>query len=484
MNPKCKLYIMNCALAFQHLFAVLGGVVVVPVILGMNIPMGLFASGFGTICFYFFTKRQVPVFHGSSFTYMAGLSAIKHRCEVVNKWSRNEYIGRQATGIIFSGLLYFVIAVLVYFVGSERISKLFPPLVVGPIVLTIGLELCPSIISSNIVACYTQKGFKGYEVWVCVVLTWVVIISITCFAPGIWNVFGIIFGILAGYILSAALSVVDWSGVKDNKWILFQPSVFHETFDFWKEAHWDWNAVAMLTPLAIVALMEHLGDITTNGAVCNKDFFIEPGLHRTIAGDGCALVAAGLLGAPPMATYSQNTGVLVITRNFNPDVLAIAGCYAMFLGLITKVGSIFRSIPEFVIGAGSSMMFGIIACMGIKVLIGANVDVSKSRNLMIIAIIIIIGVGFDTGGVQMIAGDTEISPLAVATVVGVVLNLVLPQNLPGDRKAPVEGSESAKIAEDSGNFEDDVHHNSSDDDDDDDSSEKNTVQDVRGAIEA
>lgn len=478
---------MNCALAFQHLFAVLGGIVVVPNILGMNTNMGLFASGLGTILFYFVTKRQVPVFHGSSFTYMAGLQIFKAKCaEKYGEDNIEAYIGRQATGIIFAGLLYFVIAVIVYYVGPSRISKLFPPVVVGPIVITIGLSLCPSIISSNIVSVYSgeRAQFPGYKVWICVVITDLVIICMTCFAPGIWNTFGIIFGIIAGYIAGACFQVNNYEEIKHGNWILFQPEEFKKTFWFWGKAKWDWGAVGVLAPLAIVALMEHLGDVSTNSAVCGKEFFVEPGLHRTILGDGCALVAAGLLGAPPMATYSQNTGVLVITKNFNPDVLAIAACYSMFLGLITKVGAIFKSIPEFVIGAASMMMFGIIACMGLKVMVMNHIDVAKSRNLIIVAVILIIGIGFDTGGVTMIAGDVEITPMAVATLFGIFLNLVLPYKLPGDT-APVDDDEasSTELKEEDDKFESEYSSghakNRSEDDDEDensDSIDRNTVQ--------
>ena len=489
MGPKAKLYLMNCALAFQHLFAVLGGIVVVPNILGMNTSMGIFASGFGTLIFYLVTKRQVPVFHGSSFTYMAGLAIIKDNClgkdnKNATKAEKDSYIGRQATGIIFAGLLYWVISVIVYFVGPQRISKLFPPVVVGPIVMTIGLSLCPSIISSNIVGEYSPPNgtHHGYEVWVTVVITDAIIICLTCFAPGIWNALGIIFGIIAGYIVSACFQVIDYKQIKDSNWILFQPEEFKSTFWFWGRAKWDWTAVGIIAPLAIVGLMEHLGDISTNSAVCGKEFFVEPGLHRTIFGDGCALVGAGLLGAPPMATYSQNTGVLVITKNFNPDVLAITAGYAMFLGVITKVGAVFKSIPAFVIGAASMMMFGIISCMGIKVLVMNNIDITKSRNLIIVAVILIIGVGFDTGGVKMIAGDVTITPLAVATLFGVVLNLVIPHKLPGDNlpenSEEISGSSKERNASmDSGS--ENVRQASEGENDESSSSvDRNTVQDV------
>lgn len=238
----------------------------------------------------------------------------------------------------------------------------------------------------------------------------------------------------------------------------------------------------MIAPLAIVALMEHLGDVSTNSAVCGKDFFVEPGLHRTILGDGCALVGAGLLGAPPMATYSQNTGVLVITKNYNPDVLAIAAGYAMFLGIITKVGAIFRSIPDFVIGAASMMMFGIISCMGIKVLIMNNIDITKSRNLIICAVILIIGIGFDTGGVEMVAGDVEITPLAVATLFGVCLNLVLPEKLPGDNVKDDDKSEELKDKNDDFESEYSSGHNKTitetEDDESSPQNERNTVEEI------
>lgn len=485
MKPKTKLYLTNCALAFQHLFAVLGGVIVVPTVLHMSIPMGLFASGFGTVIFYFVCKRQVPVFHGSSSTYLAGLQTLLDNCENKKHYSHESYIARQAIAIIISGVVYFIVAVIVYFVGPERVGKLFPPIIVGPIVMAIGLPLCPKMLDTNIVSSYDGKNptCKSYEVWIIVVLTMAVIVCMTTLAPGIWNCLGIIFGIVVGYIASACFQVIDYNVIKDSNWILFQPNEFKDTFWFWKEAKWDWGAIGMIIPLAIVALMEHLGDVSTNSAVCGKDFFVEPGLHRTITGDGCALVGAGLLGAPPMATYSQNTGVLVITKNFNPDVLAICAGYAMFLGIITKIGAIFKSIPDFVIGAASMMMFGIISCMGIKVLIMNDIDITKSRNLIIVAVILIIGVGFDTGGVEMIAGDVTITPLAVATLFGVVLNLILPHKLPGDNSPGAgenEGSENLKDVSQS--FEQysstERGKQASEDEDDEDSDERDTVQEV------
>ncbi|KAK8839119.1 hypothetical protein M9Y10_032591 [Tritrichomonas musculus] len=483
MKPKTKLYLTNCALAFQHLFAVLGGVVVVPVLLKMETSMGLFCSGLGTVLFYFVCKRQVPVFHGSSSTYLAGLQALMKNCIEKNHYSHESYVARQAIAIIISGVVYFIIAVIVYFVGPQRISKLFPPIVVGPIVMAIGLPLCPKMIDSNIVSSYDgpKAKFHSYQVWIIAVITMAVIVGMTCFAPGIWNCLGIIFGIVAGYIASACFQVIDYSQIKSSNWILFQPEEFKKTFWFWKEAKWDWGAIGMIIPLAIVALMEHLGDVSTNSSVCGKDFFVEPGLHRTIAGDGCALVAAGFLGAPPMATYSQNTGVLVITRNFNPDVLAIAGGYAMFLGLITKVGAIFNSIPSFVIGAASSMMFAIIGCMGIKVLIMNNVDISKSRNLMISALILLIGIGFPYGRVDTSAGDVEISPVAIATLVGVILNLCIPEkkgNADHENNSEMDSEEAKRYESEysEGKYnqsmnEDEIENSS-------ESSENNTVQDL------
>ena len=488
ISPRLKKGLLMCALGVQHLFATLGGIVVVPIILGMSTSMALFASGLGTVLFYFAAKRQVPVFHGSSFTYMSGLTAFLAYTQR-KQLSQEAYIARQAVAIIIGGIFFFIYATIVYFIGPTRINKLFPPIVVGPIVISIGLSLCPSIISSNIVAHYSGDSaeFKGYEVWVAVVVVCLVIIGVTCFAPGIWNVFGIVFGIVAGYIVSAAMQVIDYTKITDASWIIFEPDAFMDTFGFYKEMAWDWNAIVMIVPLTIVGFMEHLGDIKTNSAVCRKDFIMEPGLHRTIFGDGLAMVAAGFTGAPPMATYSQNTGVLVITRNFNPDVLAIAGGYAMFLGLITKIGGVFSSIPDFVIGGASMMMFGIIACMGIKVLVDNHVDVAQSRNLIILAIIIIIAVGFDTGGVVLQAGDVEISTLAVAVIVGCILNLVFPEKLSQDKNQGNDEQDTDEKIEEANEqqFQESSSESSSSTSSTTttNSTSHDTVQEIKGAIE-
>ena len=479
---------MNCAVAFQHLFAVLGGIVVIPVILGTSTSMALLASGIGTVGFYFTAKRLVPVFHGSSFCYMSGLQAFLAYSNRKG-YSHEEYIARQQVGVIIAGLFWGIYSLISYFVGPARINKAFPPIVVGPIVIAIGLSLCPSIISSNIVAHYGDGGeFEGWQVWVCVLVVVLVIIGVTCFAPGIFNVFGIIFGIIAGYIAAAAMQVIDYSKITDAYWILFEPDAFMDTFGWYKHIAWDWNAIVMIAPLSLVSFMEHLGDLKTNGAVCNKDFIQNPGLHRTALGDGVAMVVGGFLGAPPMATYAQNTGVLVITRNYNPDVLAIAGCYAIVLGLIIKVGGVFSSIPDFVIGGATMMMFGIIACMGLKVLVDNKVDVSQQRNLMVLAIIIIIGIGFDTGGVEFQAGDVGISALAVATVIGIVINLILPQKLSQDKTREQEehNTDDKEEEADNGRFqEDDASDLSSDSSSSSTTTTQsdNTVQDIKGAIE-
>jgi uracil permease len=214
--------------------------------------------------------------------------------------------------------------------------------------------------------------------------------------------------------------------ITDAPWIIFEPNAFKSAFAFYNHLGWDWSVIAMLSPISIVTLMEHLGDITTNGAVVGQDFFDDPGVHRTLLGDGLAVCLAGFLGAPPVTTYSENTGVLALTKNYNPKILVIAACYAIVLGILTKFGGILTSVPGPVIGGASMILFGMISSMGLKVLVDNHVDFTQPRNLMIVALILVFGLGFSGGNVNAHIKDISISPLAIATLAGIILNLVLP----------------------------------------------------------
>ncbi|OHT04674.1 Uracil permease [Tritrichomonas foetus] len=366
-----------------------------------------------------------------------------------------------------TGVVYFIISVIVYFVGPNRVKKIFPPIVIGPVIMVIGLTLSPSVINSYIVSKYTPDAngnvaIKAYVVWIIAIATALLILGMSTFARGIWQCFPVIFGIVGGYIVAACFQVIDYSSITNAAWILFEPDNFLSTFEFYKYLNWDWNSIAMMCPIAIVTFMEHLGDITTNGAVVGKNFFEDPGLHMTLGGDAVALVIAGLLGGPAITTYGENCGVLAITKNYNPNILLIGACIAVVLGIISKFGGVITSIPGPVIGGASMIMFGVIATMGMKVLIINQVNITKTKNMMIAALILVIGLGFSGGGVVINIEGINISPLALCTLVGILLNLILPE---GKDDTPIVQEEEKKEAEEGSseldNIENDYHDESS-----------------------
>lgn len=440
---KFKRYCLNLLMGIQHVLAMMGSNVLVPLITGLSPSIAIFSAGLCTVCFHFIAQRKVPTFLGSSFSFVSAMQQNQNKyCDpqtkvVLDYDLRNKVYAGQQVAVIMTGVLYCLYSLIVYFVGPTRVKKIFPPIVVGPVIMVIGLTLAPSVINSYIVAQYTSTDdspapMKGYVVWIIVVITALIILVVSTVARGIWTSFPVLFGIIGGYIVSACFQVIDYSKITKAYWILFEPDCLKETFSFYKKMNWDWNSIAMICPISIVTFMEHLGDITTNGAVVGKNFFEDPGLHFTLLGDGIALMIAGFLGGPAITTYGENTGVLAITKNYNPKIILLAGIIAIIIGLLTKIGGVITSIPGPVIGGASMIMFGIIATMGMKVLIINQVNITKAKNMMIAALIVTIGLGFTAGGVQIVIEDITISPLAVCTIVGVLLNLILPESKDDD----------------------------------------------------
>ena len=436
-NPeKIKRYALNFLLGIQHVLAMMGSNVLVPLITDLNPSIAILSAGICTICFHFIAQRKVPTFLGSSFSFVTAMS------QNMEKWTkggedRGKILAGQQVAVIMTGVLYCLYSLIVYFVGPTRVKKIFPPIVVGPVIMVIGLTLAPSVISSYIVQKYTpdengNQEMKTYAVWLIVVITALIILAVSTLARGIWTSFPVLFGIIGGYIVSACFKVIDYSKITDAYWILFEPGCLKKSFSFYKKMNWDWNSIAMICPISIVTFMEHLGDITTNGAVVGKNFFEDPGLHFTLLGDGVALFIAGFLGGPAITTYGENTGVLAITKNYNPKLILLAGIIAACIGLLTKIGGIITSIPGPVIGGASMIMFGIIATMGMKVLIINQVNITKAKNMMIAALIVTIGLGFTAGGVVVSIEGINISPLAICTIVGVLLNAILPEQKDDD----------------------------------------------------
>ena len=380
-------------LSLQHFVAMFGATVLVPLLTGLDPLVALFTAGAGTLLFHTITGGMVPVFLGSSFAFIAPIIMVK------------EQLGdlAYATGGIFvAGFVYLLFALLVWLVGTEKVKRLFPPLVTGPMIVVIGLTLSPVAIQMA-----SQNWLVATVVVVTVILTSVLL-------KGFWGMIPVLFGVLAGYAVSLPLGLVDVSVVQQSSWL----SVPHFILP-----KFNWTAIATIAPVSIATVMEHIGDITTNGAVVGKNFFEKPGLHRTLIGDGLATSLAGLLGGPANTTYSENTGVLALTRVYDPRVLRGAAFLAMLVAFLAKFGAVLRTIPTPVIGGISLILFGMIASVGIRTLVNARVDFSKPKNLLIASLILTVGIG----GATLKIGHVEFKGLSLAAVIGIVANLLVPE---------------------------------------------------------
>lgn len=423
---KEKLQGKHFILGFQHLFAMFGATVLVPALTNMNPAIALLAAGLGTLIFHFCTKGKVPVFLGSSFAYIAALIAI------IGGDPAN--IPKAQGAIIIAGLVYLALSVIVYFVGADKIRRLFPPIVTGPVIMVIGLNLSPTAITN------------ASECWPLAIIVLVSIVAIMCFTKGFFKMVPILTGIVIGYAVAlisdlTGLTALCGFGGEAGRLIDFSVVEKASWFIDFKQFHlpvFDISAISILAPVAFVTFMEHIGDITTNGAVVGQDFFKDPGMHRTLLGDGIATSVAGLIGAPPNTTYGENTGVLAVTKVYDPRILRIAACYAIVLGLIGKFGAVLQTLPTALMGGVSFILFGMIAAIGMRTLTEAKLDFSHSRNLLITGIILVLGLGlgnvsmkwifdlFGAGGSE-VANTLSLSGLFLATLVGVLLNLILPK---------------------------------------------------------
>ncbi len=419
----------NIILGFQHLFAMFGATVLVPLLTGLNPAVAIFCAGVGTLLFHLITKGKVPVFLGSSFAFIGVIIITAAQFSGVDTASEG-FLSSQAYkdalpyvtgGIIVAGAIYLVLALLVKLVGAKRVMSVFPPVVVGPMIMVIGLTLAPTAFTNIINA--PAGGVVADVLWMRWVIALVVIVAmvvISIFAKGFFRLVPIIMAIAVGYIVAALMGQVDFSGFTGGANLGFEvPAFFLPKFDM--------RAVAIIAPVAIVTFMEHIGDITTNGAVVGKNFVENPGLHRTLMGDGLATMAAGFLGGPANTTYGENTGVLAVTKNYNPATLRIAAVFAIIISFFGVFTVFLGSIPGAVMGGVSILLFGMIATIGLRTLAEAKLDFSHSRNLIIVSIMLVIGLGL-SGGIQF--SDTfTLSNIFLSAVAGIVLNLVLPKEI-------------------------------------------------------
>ncbi|MBH1940615.1 uracil-xanthine permease [Mobilitalea sibirica] len=404
-------------LGFQHVLAMFGATVLVPALTGLSTSITLFCAGAGTLLFHLITKKKVPVFLGSSFAFMVGIMAVIGDSRIGDP----DFLDKLAAvkgALIVAGLIYAVFSLLIKLIGYEKVNKLLPPIVTGPIIIVIGLRLSGVAIGS---AFYYNNEFNLKAVLVTVIVL-TVVICISVFAKGIYNLMPILFAIIVGYIVCIPLGFVDFTPVKNAEWLsLADTSIRDQLFQL---PAFKLDAILAIAPIALVTLIEHVGDITTNSAVVGKNFMVDPGVHRTILGDGIATAFAGLLGGPANTTYGENTGVLAVTKNYDPSVIRFAAWSAILLGIIGKFGGLVTSIPSPVTGGISIVLYGMISSVGVRILINSRLNFGNSRNLMIAALIFVLGIGCDS---IPITDTVTISGLALAAIVGMVLALILPE---------------------------------------------------------
>jgi len=384
-------------LAIQHLIAMFGATVLVPILTGLNPSVAIFTAGLGTMIFHLCTKKKVPVFLGSSFAFIPGILAVK---EVYKD------LRYAQGGIVVAGLVYVLASLVVKKVGAERIKKFLPPQIVGPMIMVIGLNLVP-------------VAYKSAKTNLLIsVTTLSVAVGIILFGKGLIKQLSIIIAVTVGYVLSLALGIVDTSVINSAKFIEI-PRFTLPKFSF--------GAVAIIVPVVLVVFMEHIGDITTNGQVVGKDFIKDPGLDRTLLGDGLATMVAGFLGGPANTTYGENTGVLAITKNYDPSVLRLTAIFAMVIGFIGKVGAVLKTVPAPVIGGISFVLYTMIALIGVKTIKNNNVELNI-KNIIIMATILILGLLPSYAGINIgipITSTVKIQGLSFAAIVGVIMNMLL-----------------------------------------------------------
>ena len=377
-------------LSIQHLFAMFGATVLVPLLVGINPSIAILTAGIGTLIFHLCTKGKVPVFLGSSFAFITPIITISTMY--------NDYSYVQG-GIIVVGLIYALMSFIVYKIGVDKINKILPSHVVGAMIIVIGLSLVPSAVTNIQTNSMVALATLGIS------------LLITFFGKGFIKQLGILIGVICGYLLSLYLGIVDISVIQ-NASLIALPTLSLPKFSL--------EAIMVITPLSLCTLCEHIGDITTNGTVVGKDFVKDPGLHKTILGDGLATLVAGLLGSVPNTTYGENTSLLAITKNYNPKLLRRTAMIAIVLSFIGIFGAVLQSVPACVIGGISLQLYCMIAWIGVK-----NIKDNKSyksiKKLIVIAVILIVGLS----GFTITLGSIAISGLALAVIVGVILNLIL-----------------------------------------------------------
>lgn len=403
-------------LGLQHLFAMFGATILVPIITGLNISTTLLFAGIATLFMHLVTKNKIPVFLGSSFAFLGGYATVKSMA-VSQGYTEQQGLVYASAGVACAGLLYLVLSFICKTYGSNKVMKFFPPIVTGPIIIAIGLNLAPSAINN----CSSN--------WLVAIIAIAVVVACNIWGKGMIKIVPILLGVIVSYISAILVGGVDFSSVASAKWFALPIHFENTVFSLFGNVDKSLLISSILTivPIAIATMMEHVGDISAISGTVGQNFIEDPGLHRTLIGDGVGTTIAALFGAPANTTYGENTGVLALTKVYDPFVVRLAAFYAILLSFCPKFSALIGAMPSATIGGVSLILYGMISAIGIRNIVENKTDFQNSRNVIIAALILglSIGIGYSSAGAILI-GNVSLTGLAVASLVGIVLNAVLP----------------------------------------------------------
>ena len=403
-------------LGLQHMFAMLGATVLVPVITGLSMSATLLFAGLGTLIFHVLTKMKVPAFLGSSFAFLGGYATVVTMGEAQGL-TLTESLPYACIGVFSSGIIYFILAAFFAVFGARKVMRFFPPIVTGPIIIAIGLTLSGSAINN----CNQN--------WWIAILAIVIIIVCNIWGRRMIKIIPILLGVLGSYLVAACFGLCDFTAVKEAAWVGLPFKWENTAFHVFANPNWGLivSAIIAIVPISLATMMEHIGDICAISSTTGENYLEDPGLHRTLMGDGVATMVASLFGAPANTTYGENTGVLHLTRVFDPRVIRIAACFAIVLSFCPKFSALISCMPAATIGGVSLVLYGMISAVGVRNVVENQVDFTRSRNVIVMALILVLAIGIKYGSNDAISlGFTSLSGLAVAALVGVFLNAVLP----------------------------------------------------------
>lgn len=421
-------------LGLQHMFAMFGATILVPILVnsyfvdacgegptrGLTVAVTLFCAGFGTLLFHMCSKMKVPAFLGSSFAFLGGFSTVAHLdTGIYAGMSVNDKAAYACGGVVVAGLLYLVLSLIIRMVGVKRVMRYLPPVVTGPVIICIGLSLASSAIGN------------ASTNWFLAFVALAVIIVFNIWGKGMFKIIPILMGVVISYAVAVIMNAVgltnpDGSAILDFTSVASAGLVGIPPIQICK---FDVTAILVMAPIAIATMMEHVGDMSAISATVGENYLADPGLHRTLLGDGLATALAGFLGGPANTTYGENTGVLELSHVYDPLVIRIAACFAIIISFIPKVSAIISTMPSAIIGGVSFMLYGMISAIGVRNVVENKVDLTKSRNLIIAGVIFVCGLGFSGGLTFTIAGTSiTLTALAIAAIAGILLNIILPGN--------------------------------------------------------